>query len=180
MKKAIIWDLLGTLGGNSSTLINEFVFFKETIPALKKAQEFGFLNIVITNQSQIAHGRLSMEVFKREVERLIEELKETNVFIEKVYVCPHRRSDSCKCKKPLPALVYKAKDDFELELEQCYIVGDSGKNDMLLAYETGIKGVLVLTGEGKESVTTDREYWKECTPHLVAESVLDAIDKICL
>lgn len=37
MNKAIFWDLLGTLGGDSRTLINQnFNFFKDTIPALKK------------------------------------------------------------------------------------------------------------------------------------------------
>ncbi len=38
MNKAIFWDLLGTLGGDSRTLINQnFNFFKDTIPALKKS-----------------------------------------------------------------------------------------------------------------------------------------------
>lgn len=56
MKKAIFWDLLGTIGGDSKTLITNFEFFDESITALKLAQKKGLLNVVITNQSHIAHG----------------------------------------------------------------------------------------------------------------------------
>lgn len=54
MNKAIFWDLLGTLGGDSQTLINKnFKFFDHSVPALQKAAENGYLNIIITNQSII-------------------------------------------------------------------------------------------------------------------------------
>lgn len=62
MNKAIIWDLLGTLGGDSQTLINNsFKFFDQAVPALQKADENGFLNIIITNQCHIAHERMTLE-----------------------------------------------------------------------------------------------------------------------
>ncbi|MER2109656.1 MAG: hypothetical protein ABS889_01845 [Desemzia incerta] len=56
MNKAIIRDLLSTLGGDSQTLINNnFKFFDQAVPELQKAAENGFLNIIITSQSHIAH-----------------------------------------------------------------------------------------------------------------------------
>ncbi|MER2109657.1 HAD hydrolase-like protein [Desemzia incerta] len=55
-----------------------------------------------------------------------------------VYTCPHARKDNCNCKKPLPFLVEEAIKKYYLGSKKCYVVGDSGKNDMLLAKNSGI------------------------------------------
>lgn len=178
MNKAIIWDLLGTLGGDSSTLIKDFTFFDETVPALKMAQDNGFLNIIVTNQSHIAHGRFTISDFEIEMERLKQELKQQTISIEKVYVCPHKRKDNCSCKKPLPALLYQAEDEYDLNLEDCYIVGDSLKNDMQMAINNGVKGILVFKEEREKNLGEESFTLTEDMPYLVAKDGLNAINII--
>lgn len=63
-------------------------------------------------------------------------------------------------------------------MRECYVVGDSGQNDMLLAKNADMKSVLVLTGEGIESLTKKRHLWNEMKPTHIAEDCLDAVDKI--
>lgn len=179
MNKAIIWDLLGTLGGDSQTLINsDFVFFDKAVPALQKATENGYLNIVITNQSHISHDRMTLEEYNYSLQKLLNELENQGVKIAEVYTCPHARKDNCNCKKPLPLLVEKAIKKYDLDPKKCYVVGDSGKNDMLLAKNSGMKSVLVLTGEGVDSLTNKRSLWNEMEPTHIADDCLDAIEKI--
>lgn len=179
MKKAIIWDLLGTLGGSSQTLITEnFTFFDEAIPALKKAQTHGFLNLIVTNQSQIARGRMTREAYNQSLEKLIIQLSEISVDITAVYTCPHRREDRCTCKKPQVLFVEAALSQHQLDRNECYIIGDSGPNDMLLARNARMKSVLVLTGDGIRSLTTGRSDWQEAVPTYIAENCLVAVESI--
>lgn len=174
MKKAVFWDLLGTLGGTSQTLIPDFTFYDESLPALKTVQNLGFINIIITNQSHIAHGRIAMKEFDESCERLMEESTKEEVEIKAIYVCPHQRKDNCSCKKPKPELVFRAQKEFDINLKSSFVVGDSVKNDMGLAQAIGAKGILVLTGEGKEGMGTT----KNISPDCIAENLTDAVDFI--
>ena len=53
MKKAIFWDLQGTLGGDAIGDIRDFEFYSFSIEVLKLASLSGYMNIVIMNQSSI-------------------------------------------------------------------------------------------------------------------------------
>ena len=86
MNKAIFWVLLGTLGGDSKTLINDgFNFFAEAIPALQQASRRGYYNIIITNQSHISHGRMSLDDYESALKELLADLASQNVSIKEVY-----------------------------------------------------------------------------------------------
>ena len=69
---------------------------------------------------------------------------------------------------------------YDLDPRECYVIGDSGKNDMLLAKNADIKSVLVLTGEGIESLSKKRHLWSETSPTHIAEDCLDAVDEIVI
>lgn len=181
MNKAIFWDLLGTLGGSSHTLINNnFEFFDHAIPALQKATENNYLNIIITNQSHIAHNRLTLEEYNDSLKKLIIRLEDKGIKITEVYTCPHAKKDNCQCKKPQPLLVNQAIKKYDLNQNESFIIGDSGKNDMLLANNSNMKSILVLTGEGIKSLTDSRQLWSEMRPTHIAEDSLDAVNKIVL
>ncbi len=179
MNKAILWDLMGTLGGESSDVISaDFKLEPQAISALKKANEQGFLNLIVTNQSQIAHGNISLEHYQQIMDRLLMDLEKLQAPIEKIFTCPHQRADRCACKKPQSLLGEKAIVEFVLDRKKCYMVGDSGPNDMLFAQNLGVKSVLVLTGEGNESLTTRRHEWRKVQPTYIATDCLDAVEKI--
>ena len=109
MNKAIFWDLLGTLGGDSHSLLNiDFKFFDQAIPALQKAAQKDFLNIIITNQSHISHGRMTLEEYNGSLKKLVNELEDHSIKITEVYTCPHAKIDNCNCKKPQRLFVMKA------------------------------------------------------------------------
>jgi D-glycero-D-manno-heptose 1,7-bisphosphate phosphatase len=171
---AVFLDLQGTLGGEGLGDILDFSFFPFAIPAIKLLNDAGLLAIVATNQSHIAYGRFTYADFENRVAVLQNELAEQGARWDAVYCCSHSRVDVCTCKKPLPGLLVQAAQDFHLDLPACYMVGDSGAWDMLLAQAVGCKGVLVRTGLGESSLQTYRHLWAGMEADTIAKDVLDA------
>lgn len=178
MKKAIFWDLLGTLGGDKTTLLNDFYFFPYAQEALKYSKENDYLNILITNQSAVGHGRMTLSQCLDEIDVLRHILAIEHCDFDDVLICPHRRVDQCECKKPKTTLLDNAVAKFNIDKKQSFVVGDSGMNDMLLAHHSSVRGVLVLTGEGYDSLLSKREKWQTYKPYLIAENAFDAIERI--
>ena len=52
------------------------------------------------------------------------ELEKNNAYLDGIYYCPHKPADNCKCRKPQTTLLEKAKEDNNLDLNKCYIIGD--------------------------------------------------------
>ncbi len=121
----------------------------EGIRALNQA---GFKVVVITNQSGLARGYFSLatlEEIHRELER---QLASHGARIDAIYFCPHHPEEGCLCRKPRSGLIERAVRELDLDLSQAYVVGDRHL-DLLLARNIGAKGVLVLTGYGREELS---------------------------
>jgi histidinol-phosphate phosphatase family protein len=173
-RRAVFFDLQGTLGGEGFGHILDFSFYHFAIPAIKLVNESGLLVIITTNQSDIGKGRLTYEQFEMKMWKLKTEVVENGGRVDAAYCCPHILSDGCGCRKPLPGMLRSAEGDFGLRLPECYVVGDMGVNDIGLAGAVGCKGILVLTGMGKSSLLDYRHEWREREPDYIADDVLDA------
>ena len=71
MNKAIFWDLQGTLGGDAVGSIENFIPYSFSKDALMLSKNNGYINIIITNQSNIGKGLLSFEIYQQEAERIV-------------------------------------------------------------------------------------------------------------
>ena len=178
MKKAIFWDLQGTLGGDAVASLETFEPYPFAKDALKLAKEHGYLNIVITNQSRIGKGLLSMEAYRREEKRILAYFNGEEKLLEEILCCPHQSGDGCNCKKPLPGLIFQSADRYGLDVKQCFVVGDMGKNEIVLAHYAGCKGILVLTGGGKGSLGEFRKTWADHEADMIAENAYEAVNYI--
>ncbi len=74
-----------------------------------------------------------------------ERLREHNAQIDRFYYCPHIEQDNCQCRKPKTGLINQAVSDFDISLEESYMVGDK-ETDVLTAIHAGCKYGLVLSG----------------------------------
>lgn len=175
MNKALFWDLQGTLGGDAVASIELFEPFSFSREALQLAKENGFHNIVITNQSRIGKGTLSVEIYEREAARIINYFNLNEDLIDEILCCPHQNSDNCDCKKPRIGLIQKSVEKYDLNIKECFVIGDMGKNEIVMAHNAGCKGVLVLTGGGKASLGEFRNTWEEYDADIIAENALEAV-----
>jgi len=178
MNKAIFWDLQGTLGGDAVASVEGFQPYPFARDALKLAKEHGFYNIVITNQSKIGKGILPMSVYLEQEKRILTLLNANEVLIDEILCCPHQSSDNCGCKKPKPLLIFQSVEKYGLEASKCYVVGDMGKNEIVLAHNAGCKGILVLTGGGTASLGEFRDLWADHEADIIAENAYEAVKAI--
>jgi len=162
-KKAVFFDRDGTLCKDADYMNKweDFEAFPE-IENLSRLKEKGFMLIGISNQSGIARGIVD-EDFTKEVNK---------VFIDKYgfddfYYCPHHPDDHCHCRKPEPAMLFRARAEHKINLKESYVVGDKDA-DMLLAKAVGAKAILIKTGKQQESEHAD----------FVANNINDAVDFI--
>ncbi len=173
--KAVFLDLQGTLGGDGLGDVMDFDFFPYSIEAIKLLNKNGILAIVVTNQSHIAKGLLTIHDFNKKIDVLKSELSKSNTHFNAVYCCPHGRYDNCECKKPKVGMLVQAQKDFNINLTESYVIGDMGMSDMIMANKVGAKGILVRTGVGESSLTDFRYTWSEVEPEYVAENILEAV-----
>lgn len=180
VNRALFWDLQGTLGGDPVASIELFEPYSFSKEALKLAKANGFYNIVITNQSRISKGTLSTEIYEREMTRIKKYFNEDEVLLDDIYCCPHQSSDKCTCKKPQPGLIKESVAKYNLDIKECFVIGDMGKNEIVMAHNAGCKGILVLTGGGKGSLGEFRNTWAEYKADMIAENALEAVKRIII
>lgn len=173
-RRAVFLDFQGTLGGEGLDDIRALVFYPFTIEALKILNSIGILVIGITNQSHISKGVFTWGEYEAALRLLEKELSENNAHFDAVYCCPHEDKDNCGCKKPKKGMIESAMDDFDIDIEHSFVVGDMGMTDMVLARNVGAKAILVLTGVGKGSLNEYRHTWQNIDPDYIANNVLDA------
>lgn len=168
--KAILMDREGTLIVDPSfgrvDAISKVRLLPGTIQGLSLLATNGFSIAIITNQTNIAQGRITLEAFWQINEYVLGLLKPSGIQVLKTYVCPHNSTDNCECRKPKPFMIDNAIEEFGLERSQTYMVGDR-LSDIEAGLKAGVKTILVKTG--KQAVDTSK-----ATISFIADNLLDA------
>jgi D-glycero-D-manno-heptose 1,7-bisphosphate phosphatase len=151
MKPAVFLDRDGTLIDDPGFLGDPAgVVLLPSVPdALIRLQEAGFALVVISNQSGIGRGILSVSqvaAVNAEVSRLLEAM---GVTIDGWYWCPHLPTDDCGCRKPGTDNHKIAARELGLDLSKSWCVGDRF-SDISAAAAIGARGLLVLSGDGPQ------------------------------
>lgn len=132
MNKALFLDRDGVINVEKDYLykIEDFEFIDGIFELCSYYKEQGYLLFVVTNQSGIARGYYNEEDFNLLSAWMSKEFLKHNINIEKVYYCPHLPSISgeCECRKPSPGMLFKAANEFYINLEESLIVGDKERD----------------------------------------------------
>jgi len=123
--------------------------------AVRRLNEAGFLVIVITNQSGVGRGYFSEEALADVHKKLREEIGKDGGRLDAIYHCPHVPEARCGCRKPEAGLIEMALDDFPVDMERSYLIGDSDNHDMELARRVGLRSFQVTEGKGFASVVDE-------------------------
>lgn len=178
-KRAIFLDRDGTLNEEVGYIceLAQFRLYDFAAEAVRLINEAGWLAIVVTNQSGIARGLLTEESLAQVHERMKSELAQGGAYVDAIYHCPHHPELGappylleCDCRKPKPGLLNRAAEEFELDLSACVAVGDRLR-DVETAQAVGGRGVLVLTGFGRERMESE----SGVQPDHVATNLLEAV-----
>ena len=129
-KRALFIDRDGTINKDCPYCHDpkDLIMYQDAVDIMKEYRNKGYLIIIITNQSGINRGYFTDEEFHIFHDKLLKQLKEKGVLIDRTYYCPHRPDENCECRKPKLGMIEKAMEDFEIDLENSIIIGD--RDDM--------------------------------------------------
>lgn len=131
--------------------VDEFIIYEDSIQAIRLLRSLGFRIIVITNQPVLSRGDLTWEGLELIHGKLDELLALNETFIDAYFVCPHYPLNGfegevaalkidCSCRKPKPGLIYEAIENFPIDFDKSWFVGDQ-LSDFEAARSVGIKFV---------------------------------------
>ncbi len=185
MNRAIFMDRDGTVSYEIGYVNHpdRFKIFPFSGRAIQMINASPFLAILVTNQAGVARGYFTEDLVPEVHKRLEEQLAEEGAYLDAIYYCPHHPRGvvkeyaiDCPCRKPKPGMLYKARDEFDIDLENSYVIGDK-ITDIELARNVGATGIFVLTGYGLGEYTYQRDSWK-VEPDYIAKNLFDAVSWI--
>lgn len=128
----------------------EVSILPQAAAALILAGASPFKVVLVTNQSVVGRGLISIELAHQINDLVVEGIRSAGGRIDAVFMCPHQPLDACECRKPKPGLLLKARDEMNIDLGRSIMIGDA-LSDVQAGQAAGLAtNVLVLTGRGQE------------------------------
>lgn len=175
-QKAIFIDRDGVINHHQGYINdpNQLELIRGSAEAIKIINDSGYLVICITNQPQIAKGMCDLTTLARIHKKLETLLAKEGAYLDCIYFCPHGYgidTETCNCRKPSVGMLLKARNRFNLNLSDCYMIGDATR-DIQTGINAKMKTILVKTG----LAGTDNLY--DCLPDLSFNDLYQAIATI--
>ena len=152
--KALFLDRDGTLIVDRNYLADPAGV--ELIPgvdtALRRARELGYLLFLLTNQSGIGPGLLTLDDARRVNTRVEELLGLARPVFTEICIAPERPDDPSIYRKPSPRFLTEMITRHALEPRECWMAGDK-PIDAQTALNAGIRAVLLASGKHDEHET---------------------------
>jgi D-glycero-D-manno-heptose 1,7-bisphosphate phosphatase len=142
--------------------VADFALIPGVGEALRRLQGAGYLLFLVSNQPNYAKGKSSLEELNAIDAELRRELAAMGVKFAAFYYCFHHPegiaegySVRCACRKPSPFFLLKASEEFGVDLQQSWMVGDRS-TDILCGYGAGARTILIGTkGAEAEAIVPD-------------------------
>lgn len=158
-KKAVFLDRDGVLCEDTDyiTCFEKMHLYEFAKEAVEQIHQKGYLAIVVTNQSGVARKMMSEDMVKQLNQYLMQETG-----VDAVYYCPHLPPEKeeispyrvfCICRKPEIGMLLKAQQKYQLELQDCWMVGDR-ISDIQTGKKAGCK-TCYITEQPKKEIQSD-------------------------
>jgi D-glycero-D-manno-heptose 1,7-bisphosphate phosphatase len=148
---ALFLDRDGVFIENKANYVRSWAdveFFPQALAALAGIREIPYKIIVVTNQSAVGRGIISLETAVSLNNRILDVVRKANGRIDASYLCPAKPGTDDPCRKPRPGMLLQAAQEHNLDLSQSYMIGDA-LTDIQAGQAAGVKqAILLLTGRG--------------------------------
>ena len=135
--------------------------------SLRRLKAAGFKNIIITNQSGIGRGYMTLEQYRAVEAEVTRQIGAE--LIEATYFCPDAPWEDSTRRKPQPGMVLEAAADHGIDLARSFFVGDKA-SDIECGRRAGTRTVFVIMGS--------RETPETASPDFVAKDIVAVADII--
>jgi D-glycero-D-manno-heptose 1,7-bisphosphate phosphatase len=120
---------------------SQFLFVSGIQAALKQLFALHLPMIVISNQAAVGKGLLTSLALQEITAQMQQTLLADGVSLAAVFYCTHRADENCDCRKPRPAMLLSAANEFNIDLSRSIFIGDSA-SDIQAGLAAGCKPVL--------------------------------------
>lgn len=127
--------------------------------AMQQIRRNGWMIIIITNQSGIGRGLVTLEEY-REQETRLDQLLGDDAKPNATFFCPHHPVEGlgdykkdCNCRKPRPGMIQQAILQFNLAPLQSFAIGDNAR-DVAAAQAAGVKTAFRIGDPGVPDLAT--------------------------
>ena len=154
-QRAVFLDRDGTINIYKNYITNpdEFELIDGVAEAIAILNNKGYLVIVVTNQPVIARGECSINTLQEIHNKMETLLGQKGAYIDKIFYCPHHPDKGfsgeiseykieCCCRKPKPGMILNAAQQYNINLSESYMVGDS-LSDVDAGKAAGCKTILL-------------------------------------
>lgn len=149
---AIFLDRDGVIIKNRPDYVRSWAdvaIYPQALSVLARVSELPYKIVIVTNQSVVGRGGISLEAAEAINERLVAEIAGAGGRVDGVFMCPHAPQDDCGCRKPRPGLLFQAAQTLAIDLLSSWMIGDA-LTDVMAGRAAGVDcSALVLTGRGK-------------------------------
>ncbi len=137
-------------GAHLSPQIIEDLRLAPDLSQLTRLRDSGFLIFMVTNQPDVARGRITMALVDEIRERIRDQVP-----LHDDRACFHDDVDACACRKPQPGMILELARRWHVDLDRSYFIGDMWR-DVEAAAAAGVTSIL-LRRPYNEAVTPDVE-----------------------
>ncbi len=176
--KIVILDRDGVINARKGPYVvkvSQFEFLPKALEALKLLKENGYQVHIVSNQSCVARGLLSMQKLNKITNFMLEKIREFGGEIESVQYCPHHPDENCNCRKPRTGLLKKIENKYKLNLRDAWLIGDD-ITDIQAGNKAGCRTILVSAD--KSSNKLGRQ--KENSPDHISKDLYTAVTSVIL
>lgn len=152
MNKAFFLDRDGiitkTVNGDAPKRLQDLSLIREIIPVIKGAHSKEYINIIVSNQPDVAQGHISEKRCRALEIRLEELLKNHELPVDAIFYCHHhpegviaKYAIDCDCRKPKAGMLLRATKKFNIDLKKSYFIGDRA-SDVKAGKDAGVRTIL--------------------------------------
>lgn len=134
--------------------------------ALSRLHAAGWLNVIVTNQSGLASGKISLPRYRAVEAELNRQMDDQ---VDAVYFCADSSASPGPRRKPAIGMIEEAVRDLGIDLSNSWMVGDKDI-DVQCGRTAGCRTILVRTGYGSLHLHSN--------PDFIADHVGQAVDFI--
>ena len=157
--------------------IEDMKLFPYVIECLRKIQNAGYDLFLVSNQPDYAKGKTTLEALEKVHKKFDQLLTSQGIYFREYYYCYHHPqgiineySSECVCRKPKTFFLFKAEEDYNIELGNSWMIGDRD-TDIQCGKVAGTKTILI-----EEPLS-----WKKrgkSQPDYRAQNLTEAVDII--
>jgi D-glycero-D-manno-heptose 1,7-bisphosphate phosphatase len=168
MKKTIFFDRDGTLIIDKIYLNdpNQIEYLPGVFEALRRLRDAEYQFVVVTNQSGVPRGLVTIENLNEIHRRMTDEFARHGVFFAGFYYAAFSVESNHPMRKPNPGMLMAAAQDHKVDLSASWMIGDR-ISDVEAGHRAGCRSILLEGVESRETAAAAR-------PAYYAPGILEA------